>query len=671
MLVVRFLRSCKAPLLSATALLLCSSLSVAHDRNPDLFSLPLQDLLNISVVSKQPESIRTSPGVVSRYSAADLKAMGLNSLEEFLHFVPGLEINAQINRLSVLQLRGLPADSNQKILFMVDGVPYWMPETGDFPLQGIPLEAVNAIEVIRGPGSVVYGTNASAGVINVLLREDASSNVRSYVTDEGRRNGALYLHGQSPAGWWADVSGEIQKDDGYHYSVRNAFEADPGFTFPETASGELERKQEHGSFLARLGNEQFTFMAQTFSASETGDINGSTISPTVYDSFGSLLSLRYRSEFESGEWEFFSDWNRYYREADAENNFAFFGVDSDGGTFFENNGGNNKRFRNGAQLSVRPIDHLTVLAGGEYEERSIEDKKFRDSDNGASLTRVTQPPFNLPFQLQPDGTLLLAEASNNYEGSVFAQADYQHGDWRFVGGLRYVNNNMAGNDLSPRGSVVYSLNDNDSLKFLYSEGFNSPTLGQFSATNQRGIPINNTVVAETIRTYDIAFTRTTEHLHHVLNAFHIEAKDLIRDSENSEDTVRRNGLEYEMQYQGHHFNCYAGASYIHEGNGHGDDVDADFASRWLLKLGAYYTHEAHEMGASLRSAGPREGVDSYHWLNVNYRYQMDASIALFTTVTNVLNDEVEQPDAVNRDKIILDASDGIGILIGFVYRPEH
>ncbi len=648
-----------------------SGVVAAADPEQDLFSLPLQELLNISVVSKQSEAIRNSPGIVSRYEAEDLKAMGLNTLKDFLHFVPGVEINAQINRLSVAQIRGLPANSNQKILFMLNGVPYWMPETGDFPLQGIPLEAIQRIEVIRGPGSVVYGTNASAGVINVLLRDDRQANVRAYVRDEGLRNGSLYLAGRSVSGWWADVSGEIQRDDGYDYAVRNAFEADPGFTFPETASGELERKEEHGAFVARLGNERLTLMAQTFLATESGDINGSTISPTDYDSSGSLLSFNYTYPLESGELEIFSDWNRYHRDADAKNNFAFFGVDSDGGTFFENNGDNNKRFRNGAQLNYRLSDSMSVLMGAEYEERSIEAKKFRDSDNGASLTRVTQPPFNLPFQLQPDGTLLLAEASNMYEGSVFAQLDMQWERWRFVGGLRHVDNNLVGDDVSPRGAVVYSLNDNESFKLLYSEGFNSPTLGQLSATSRRGVPVNNTVSAETIRTYDFAYTRTTDHFHHVINVFHVDAQDLIRGSDNSSESVRRNGLEYEMQYLGHDFNGFAGASYIHEGNGHGDDEDADYTSRWLLKLGGYYSYNAHQVGASLRSAGPREGVDGYHWLNLNYRYVVNDHFQLFSSVTNVLNDDVEHPDVANRDRIVLEASDGIGALVGFVYRPGH
>ncbi|MDX1451652.1 MAG: TonB-dependent receptor [Oleiphilaceae bacterium] len=659
----------------AAALVMGAGQVLSHEMVDEhqLFELPLQDLLNISVVSKQSESVARSPGVVSTYRAQDLKALGLHSLGDFIHFVPGVEINEQINRLSVVQIRGLPANSDQKILFMVDSVPYWMPENGEFPLNGIPLEAVEKIEVIRGPGSVVYGTNASAGVINVILRKDQRASVRAHLNDEGRKNTSLYFGGRATSGWWADVAGEVQRDNGYDYGARNAFAPNPGpgFSFPETASGDLERKQEHASFLTRIGNDYFTLMMQTFGASELGDINGSVVSPSEYLSTGTLVSAKLRLPLHAGEFNVFSDWNRYHRDVNAENNLVFFGLDSDGGTFFENNGDNTKRFRNGLSLQKELNEDFSFLAGAEYEERSLDDKKFRDGNNGADLTTLTGPPFNFPFQLQPDGTLLLAEASTVREASGYGQLDYHHARWRFVGGLRYTDNSAAGSDISPRGSVVYSWEKGESVKLLYSEGFNSPTVGQSNGTDRRGVPLNNEVKAETIHSYELALTKSEPLLHQVLSLFHVEVEDLIRSSGNNPDRIERNGLEYEMWYRGSDMQWFAGLSYIHEGNGHGDDEDSRYASRWLSKLGFAKANGAHEWGASLRSAGPREGVDAYHLMNVHYRYHHDDSFEVFSTITNVFNDVVEHPDVANLDRLVIEASDGLGVLVGFVYRPEQ
>ena len=172
---------------SCLIFLITINLAVAaeYDSEHALFNLPLDQLLNISVVSKESESFASSPGVVTAYDARELEALGLKNLIDFIHFVPGIEINEQLSELRTVQIRGLPANSNQKVLFMLDGVPYWMPESGDIPLSGVPIQAIERIEVIRGPGSILYGTNASTGVINVVLRKDKALSINAYNTNEG------------------------------------------------------------------------------------------------------------------------------------------------------------------------------------------------------------------------------------------------------------------------------------------------------------------------------------------------------------------------------------------------------------------------------------------------------------------------------------------------------
>ncbi len=631
-----------------------------------LFNLPLKQLLNISVVSKQSESIAQSPGVVSTYEARQLELMGLNTLAEFVHFVPGVEVNEQSGRLSIVQMRGLPATSNQKVLFMVDGVPYWMPENGEFPLYGLPIQAIEKIEVIRGPGSVVYGTNASAGVINVILRRESNLAWRIYGDNNERRNTSVFAGAGSKNDWWADVAGEIQHDKGYDYQVENGFAPfDFGcFCFPETAFGTVMRQREHTSFLTRLGYKTLSLSAQTLMATETGDNSASVSTPTEFQSEGTLLALNYRHDFDQGELTLFSDWNRYYRDVEIENLLALFGLPGDGGIYFDNQGADNTRFRNGLSLDWNVASSTSVLFGAEYEERSTENKAFYDEVGGANLG-VALPPG---ATLRPDGSFLLVEEDRIYEKSAFAQLDTQVDAWRLVFGARYVNNSDAGDALSPRGSIVYSFNDTESLKLLYSEGFNSPTFRQSAATNNQGVPLNRDIKAETIRTWDLAYTRTDDNLHYVVNLFHIEALDLIRRGENSSAVIERNGLEFELRKQTPVSQLLGGVSYIHEANGHGDDVDSDYASRWLLKLGGIYHHEAHRWGASLRSAGPREGVDAYHLLNLNYGYAFNSGLKLFGTVTNVLSDNVRHPDVANNDAVVIGAQDDIGFLVGFRYQ---
>lgn len=637
------------------------------DANDDIFSMSLLQLLNVTVVSKESESIANSPAVVTAYDARELEALGLRNLIDFIHFVPGIEINQRLGELRTVQIRGLPGNSNQKVLFMLDGVPYWMPESGDIPLYGMPIQGIKRIEVIRGPGSVVYGANASAGVINIISRDDAGSSVKAYISNNNLRNLSAYGRKSFEQGQWFSVAAELQRDNGYQYNINNAFAVDPCFCFPETADGELTRKGEHSSALARLGFNGFTATVQSFVSKEAGEINETLVSPSIIRSKGTLIGINYQHAFENGEMTLYSDWNRYYRDIHAENFLAGFFLDSDGGIVFENNGAKNVRFRNGLSINYQFNENFSILSGAEYEERSTENKKFQDDRNGSVLSLVTQPPFNLPFELQQDNSILLVQADQNYEKSLYAQGDYILDAWRFVIGMRYVDNSAVGSDISPRGSVVYSINQTESIKLLYSQGVNAPTFRQSAATDSFGLPLDNNIVAETIRTWDLAYTKTADQLHYVLSVFHIEAFDLIKSNVNIDNIIKRNGAEFDMQYREENLKVFAGLSYVDEGDGHGDDLDADYASRWMLKLGVDYRYNVHGFSAALRSAGKRAGVDSYHQLNLNYRYNFSSQLEFYSSITNALDEDVTHPNPATLNKLQIQAYDGIGMQVGFKF----
>jgi outer membrane receptor protein involved in Fe transport len=68
--------------------------------------------------------------------------------------------------------------------------------------------------VIRGPGSVVYGANASAGVINIVSRDDAGFTLNAYTSNNNLRNFSVYGAKAFERGQWFSVAAEIQRDNG-------------------------------------------------------------------------------------------------------------------------------------------------------------------------------------------------------------------------------------------------------------------------------------------------------------------------------------------------------------------------------------------------------------------------------------------------------------------------
>ena len=95
----------------------CPSALGVERIDDDLFSLSLEELMSIEVVSKKSERITQTPAIASSYSAEKLHDLGLRTLKDMLDFIPGIEINESLNSGSLVSIRGVPADSNQKVLF--------------------------------------------------------------------------------------------------------------------------------------------------------------------------------------------------------------------------------------------------------------------------------------------------------------------------------------------------------------------------------------------------------------------------------------------------------------------------------------------------------------------------------------------------------------------------
>jgi len=236
-------------------ILLPLSSNIAYSRpTTDYFELGLKELmdLEVSVASINPESLLKTPAIVSSYSTKDLEKMGLRSLREMLSFIPGLFIQSSNIPMDSLMVRGVSEAYNQKILLLIDDVPYWGPSHSQIPLLGIPLEAIDHIEVIRGPGAVIYGTNASAGVVKVVTKNYSSDNslaVRG--GSHGQINGGGFYSTSLSNSADLSIGIELQKEKGYQGFFENEVKLSYLPDDQET-SGTIREKMQMKSLLAKL-----------------------------------------------------------------------------------------------------------------------------------------------------------------------------------------------------------------------------------------------------------------------------------------------------------------------------------------------------------------------------------------------------------------------------------
>ena len=165
--------ACAAVLLSTTAL------AATANHSSDLTLLSLEQLMNLEVtmVSKREQALFRSPAAVFVLTHSDLKRSGATSIPEALRLVPGMEVGRIDASKWAVSARGFNAQFANKLLVLVDGRSVYTPLFSGvlWDTQDIPLEEVDRIEVVRGPGAALWGANAVNGIVNIKTRHAAQT----------------------------------------------------------------------------------------------------------------------------------------------------------------------------------------------------------------------------------------------------------------------------------------------------------------------------------------------------------------------------------------------------------------------------------------------------------------------------------------------------------------
>jgi outer membrane receptor protein involved in Fe transport len=163
------------------SILLLLSFKISAQENIDstwikLDSMSLEELLNlkVTIATKSNQPLSESPSTVSVITAEDIQKMGARELADVLQTIPGFELIRSYAGYYGIGVRGVKdTRTTSKILYMVDGVPINQIFFGENMQWGYDLNMNNIerIEIIRGPGSALYGRNAFSGVINIITKK--------------------------------------------------------------------------------------------------------------------------------------------------------------------------------------------------------------------------------------------------------------------------------------------------------------------------------------------------------------------------------------------------------------------------------------------------------------------------------------------------------------------
>lgn len=151
-----------------------ASTATAQPSLDEEMALIYGDNSTVSIATGNKQLVRRAPAVTTVITSEQIAAMGATNLDAVLETVPGIHVSrASIRYASTYIIRGIyTGQTNPQVLLLQNGIPTTTMYTGDkgYAWHGSPVQNIARIEVIRGPGSALYGANAYAGVINIITK---------------------------------------------------------------------------------------------------------------------------------------------------------------------------------------------------------------------------------------------------------------------------------------------------------------------------------------------------------------------------------------------------------------------------------------------------------------------------------------------------------------------
>ncbi|EDY81210.1 TonB-dependent receptor plug domain protein [Verrucomicrobiia bacterium DG1235] len=490
----------------------------------DIASLSLDELMEVEVTTpgKVPEAIRDTPASVYLVSRDDIETFGYSNLTEVLENVPGFyNIDNYTGVSGNFGVRGYwnGRSQNSSVAILVNGVPQMRPDLFATPMEGInvPVEAIDRVEVSRGPNSVVYGNGAFFGAINIITND-------SYSDDQ--------LSVTSGTNGTSRVVGRLSEfGDDFHVIFNAGFSTTDG----------------HGHDLLDLVSENRRFLLPSYGVEEGNS------------------SLAGRLEQQSGFVQLSGAWRDLYfdyslNDAEVES-FSGFPAVVDGNLRSSSSSrflvGGNISFSDQLSLDTR-LTYLSFLSEEDYDalHPDFVGVNTRDFDNWELESLMT---YDRSESLRFIAGVNLQRMQNFYEftdvpdvgliresvviderdlRSLFGQVSYQFAEpFRLVAGYRVEE--MLGfdrfvfeaepvdgtplpgwekgnfNNGTPRVSLIYQPNESQVLKVMIGDATKIPNFND---------PGFNT---EKSRTTEINYTWTTESVLISASVFRNELSDLL------------------------------------------------------------------------------------------------------------------------------------------------
>ncbi len=529
----------------------------------DFLDMSLEQLseVSITVASKKEEPQAKAPGIVTVVPRSEFEIYGDRNLSQLLQRQPSVYTRGSyMYPNNIASFRGdMPTHLDLHTLILFNGRP--IRESGfggtNFPVyMTFPLEGLGGVEIIRGPGSVLYGTNAFTGVVNLKSRPIPDQKKFSISTMTG-----------SYGYYETNVAGSGRSGDlGFVGAFRAAGQNGYRYGMTDELGAYNSDNDRYGSVSGMTHLEYRGFTFDLFAAS--------------LDTFH--LGMLPRWNIDSHQWrvnKIFA--NAGYHTALDDNTDIEFNLtqnvqENDFGRYPSGSGEvdtDTTDTLGEVTLFVRPTDNLSLTAGYSLEYQTV----FHEDDGDYESIS--------PYHFKPQ--------------VAYAQGDYTVNQYlKLTAGMQWLKSGQDVSDTITRYGLVITPVDKWGIKLLRGEAFRAPFALETTLYDPPTLAGNSSLMPETITTYDAQLFYNDEKTYTAVTYFEsVIEKPIVRDTsviptsfKNGEGRQQFNGVEFEFKrFLTSHWHILGSATY--QNNKQDEGLNPSTAPDYMAKLGTDYTWE--------------------------------------------------------------------------------
>ncbi len=490
----------------------------------DIFAIFSEEEIVVSAL-KRPRSVLQSPAIMSVITAKQIKQMGFRTLVDVLKIVPGFYISMDETGEREIAVRGVLDDASQKIKVLIDGHSVNDPWRGGamWNFNDLPVENIKRVEIIRGPGSALYGQNAFLAVVNIITKDTEDIDGFQLTTSGGSFSTQNYnmLFGKE--------YGDLQISGFFDFFDTEGFskKIEQDVLFPAAASrspGQSPTRREKTDLNLKLSYNNLEFKTKYMKKRRkdyigVGDaLNEESILRDTYIFSEIIYKLPLGEKLNIAPKVYYDQYNYDpFFEQRPDGHLGIYPEGIKGQLRFKQR---TIGFEN--QLNYKVFEGNELTFGFQYEWIHQHDIKFSKNSHpitNANLTLVTDFTHDFPFTRKVTRQIW---------------AFYLQDEWNITKdmdltiGVRHDQFTRFGGTTNPRVGFIWRFIEDAHLKLLFATAFKAPSFQELFLTNNSVKVGNPSLDPEKINTFEVGLGyKFTSHIRGNINYFFNRIRDRI------------------------------------------------------------------------------------------------------------------------------------------------